>query len=250
MTDAFGQQPYDQHRGLISPNHREVGERDDGYIRVYDHPRWYFTTCDEWEPHLQKAIEYVQGRTLDMGCGAGCVTLYLQQRGLGVVGIDSSPLDIQICNERGIQDARLLSVTQINVKKLGIFDSIVLTGNNFGLFGNPVRAKRLLRRLSKMTTDNARRIIAETTDPYTTVNPVDLSYQERNRAEGRMSGQYRHRERYLNLKGAWFDWLFVSRDEMRSMVDDTGWTINKFIEPEGSQYAAVLGKVTSREIDT
>ena len=249
MTDAFGQQLYDQHCGLISPNYREVGERDDGYIRVYDHPRWYFTTFDEWEPHLQKAMEYVQGRTLDIGCGAGRVTLYLQQRGLGVVGNDSSPLAIQICNERGIQDARLLSVAQISVKKLGIFDSVVLTGNNFGLFGNPVRAKRLLRRLGKMTTDNAR-IIAETTDPYTTDDPVDLSYQERNRAEGRMSGQYRHRERYLNLKGAWFDWLFVSRDEMRSIVDDTGWTINKFVEPEGSQYAAVLGKVTSREIDT
>ena len=249
MTDAFGQQLYDQHCGLISPNYREVGERDDGYIRVYDHPRWYFTTFDEWEPHLQKAMEYVQGRTLDIGCGAGRVTLYLQQRGLGVVGIDSSPLAIQICNERGIQDARLLSVAQISVKKLGIFDSVVLTGNNFGLFGNPVRAKRLLRRLGKMTTDNAR-IIAETTDPYTTDDPVDLSYQERNRAEGRMSGQYRHRDRYLNLKGAWFDWLFVSRDEMRSIVDDTGWTINKFVEPEGSQYAAVLGKVTSREIDT
>ena len=249
MTDAFGQQLYDQHCGLISPNYREVGERDDGYIRVYDHPRWYFTTFDEWEPHLQKAMEYVQGRTLDIGCGAGRVTLYLQQRGLGVVGIDSSPLAIQICNERGIQDARLLSVAQISVKKLGIFDSVVLTGNNFGLFGNPLRAKRLLRRLGKMTTDNAR-IIAETTDPYTTDDPVDLSYQERNRAEGRMSGQYRHRERYLNLKGAWFDWLFVSRDEMRSIVDDTGWTINRFVEPEGSQYAAVLGKVTSREIDT
>lgn len=248
MTDAFGQQLYDQHRGLISCNYREVGERDDGYIRVYDHPRWYFTSFDEWEPHLQKAMVYVQGRTLDIGCGAGRVTLYLQQRGLEVVGIDYSPLAIQICYERGIQDARLLSVSDISVENLGVFDSVVMTGNNFGLFGNPLRAKRLLQRLSRMTTDNAR-IIAETTDPYTTDDPVDLCYQERNRTEGRMSGQYRHRERYLNLKGAWFDWLFVSRDEMREIVNDTGWAIDRFIEPEGSQYVAVLGKFASRKID-
>ncbi|MCY3543295.1 MAG: class I SAM-dependent methyltransferase [Chloroflexi bacterium] len=249
MTDAFGQQLYDQHRGIISSDYREVGERDDGYIRVYDHPRWYFTTSDEWDPHLQKAMGYVQGRTLDIGCGAGRVTLHLQERGLNVVGIDSSPLAIQVCNERGIHDARLLSVTQISLKKLGMFDSVVLTGNNFGLFGNPVRAKSLLQRLFKMTTDNAR-IITETTDPYTTNDLVDLSYQERNRAKGRMSGQYRHRERYLNLKGPWFDWLFVSRDEMREIVKGTGWTIDKFVEPEGSQYVGILEKVTGWEIDT
>ena len=29
-----------------------------------------------------------------------------------------------------------------------------------------------------------------------------------------MSGQYRHRELYRNLKGPWYDWLFLSRDEM------------------------------------
>lgn len=39
-----------------------------------------------------------------------------------------------------------MSITEIG-SGLGKFDTIVMFGNNFGLFGNPNRAKRLLSRL-------------------------------------------------------------------------------------------------------
>lgn len=57
-----------------------------------------------------------------------------------------------------------------------------------------------------------------------------------------MSGQYRHRELYRNLKGAWFDWLFVSRDEMQDIVDGTGWEVRSSLRPEGAQYVAIIEK--------
>ena len=99
----------------------------------------------------------------------------------------------------------------------------------------------MLRRFHRITTGRGR-IVAETTDPYTTDDPIHLAYQERNRSRGRASGQMRYRERYRNLKGPWYDWLFVSRDEMREIVAGTGWTIREFIEPEGDQYVAVIEK--------
>ena len=116
-----------------------------------------------------------------------------------------------------------------------------MTGNNFGIFGIVDGARLLLRRFLDLTTGEGQ-IITETTDRYATDDPVHLAYQKRNRNRDRMSGQYRHRERYRNLKGPWFDWQFVSRDEMRHIVDGTGWTIRKFIEPEGAQYVAVIEK--------
>ena len=240
-VDAFGQQLHDQYLGLLPDNFREVGERDDGNIQVYDHPKWYFTTFEEWDPHLQKAMGFVAGRTLDVGCGAGRIALHLQKSGIEVVGIDHSPLAVQTCRERGLRDVIVMPVTQISSNRLGVFDSIVMTGNNFGLVGNPKRARWLLLRLHRMTTEHGR-ILAETTDPYATDDPIHLAYQERNRQRGRMSGQYRHRERYRNLKGPWYDWLFVSRVEMREIVAGTGWAVRRFIEPEGAQYIAILEK--------
>ena len=239
--DVFGQQLYDQYSGLLPENFREIGERDDGHIQVYDHPRWYFTPYEEWDPHLQKSMKYIRGSTLDIGCGAGRVTLHIQQNGVNVVGIDHSPLAIRICRERGIKDARLLPITQVSANRLGMFDSIVMMGNNFGLFGSRKRARSLLRRFYRMTTVHGR-ILAETTDPYAADDPVHLAYLARNRARGRMGGQFRHRERYRKLKGPWFDWLFVSRDEMREIVAGTGWVVRKFIEPEGDQYVGVIEK--------
>ena len=240
-ADVFGQQIYDQHLGLLPDDFREVGERDDGHMQMYDHPSWYFAPFAEWYPHLQKSMKYVRDRTLDIGCGAGRVSLYLQDTGVDVVGIDQSPLAVKVCRERGLRDAGVLSVTDVSASSLGVFDTIIMTGNNFGIFGNADSARLLLRRFLDITTDEGR-IIAETTDPYATEDPIHLAYQERNRKMGRMSGQYRHRERYRNLKGPWFDWLFVSKDEMRHIVDGTGWTIRKFIEPEGAQYVAILEK--------
>ena len=118
-VDPFGQQIYDHHLGLIADDFREVGERDDGHVQTYEHPRWYFAPVDEWDPHLQKAMDYVRGRTLDIGCGAGRVALPLQQRGVDVVGIDSSPLAVRTCRERGVNDVRLLSITQMSVEAAG-----------------------------------------------------------------------------------------------------------------------------------
>ena len=141
------------------------------------------------------------GRTLDVGCGAGRVALHLQQSGIEVVGIDHSPLAVQTCRERGLSDVRVMPVTQISSNRLGVFDSITMIGNNFGLVGNPKRAHWLLRRFFRMTTKHGR-ILAESTDPYATDDPLHLAYQERNRQQGRMSRQYRHRELYRNLS-AW-----------------------------------------------
>jgi len=132
-----------------------------------------------------------------------------------------------------------LSITQVG-PELGKFDTILMMGNNFGLFGNGSRARGLLRRFLDITNPRAR-IIAETLDVYKPPVPVyHRRYHSMNRKRGRVAGQVRIRARYHEFTTPWFDYLLVSKNEMRSILRGTGWTVQRFIESKGPQYAAII----------
>lgn len=237
--DAYGQAMFDyyQHgRGF------EIVERDDGMFAVSCGPPEYFAEYKNWAKHQKTGIRLAKGRVLDIGCGAGRVGLHLQGNGLDVTGVDVSPLAVKVCKLRGLKDARVMSITQLDVN-MGMYDTIVMYGNNFGLMGGFKRARWLLKRFHKMTSPDAR-IIAETRDPYIgELLPCHLEYHERNRRRGRMAGQLRFRIRYLQHATPFFDYLLVSRDELREILNGTGWQINRLIDSENSNhYVAVIEK--------
>lgn len=220
----------------------EIVERDDGYIAIGGlGPRTYFSEYKDWSEHEKKAVKFVRGRVLDIGCGAGRHSLYLQKKGFDVTGIDVSPLAIKICKMRGLKIAKLMSINQIDSFKPNSFDTIIMLGNNFGLFGSFRKAKLLLKQFHKITSPNGL-IIAETLDPYQTDNPAHLQYHRLNRRRGRMAGQVRIRVRYQKYVGEWFDYLFVSRTEMKKILEGTGWRENKFISSGKPSYIAIIGK--------
>ena len=183
----------------------------------------------------------VPGRALDLGCGAGRVALYLQEQGREAVGIDVSPLAIEVCRRRGVKDARCLSITQVG-PALGVFDNLLMMGNNWGLMESRKRARWLLRRFHALTSPGAR-IIATSNDIYQTDSPYHLAYHALNRERGRMAGQIRMRVRYRMHRSDWFDYLMGSREEMQAIVAGTGWGVVRFLDSAGPAYAAILEKV-------
>jgi len=233
--DAYGRQVYDQFRGRDTV---EIVERDDGYVDTSDGAPAYFAEFADWPAHQRRAAKYVTGRVLDVGAGAGRWSLYLQGQGHEVTAIDNSPLAIRTCRLRGVKDARVMPVTQMS-PALGRFDTTLMMGNNFGLFGSRRRARWLLRRLKSLTGPGAR-IVAESNDPYRTRDPIHLRYQRLNRRRGRMAGQLRIRVRYRDAKTPWFDYLLVSRTEIESILAGTGWRVARYVDSRGSTYVAVL----------
>ncbi len=237
--DAFGWEINDHFHGRAAS---EVAERDDGWIDVSAGPDGYFAPHEAWPETERQAIGLATGRVLDVGCGAGRVGLHLQAKGLEVTGIDNSPLAAEVCKARGLKDTRVMSITQVS-RRLGQFDTIVMYGNNFGLFGSFRRGRWLLRRFHAMTSPQAR-IIAETFNPYVTKDKGHLAYHRRNRRRGRMAGQVRIRIRYKRYATPWFDYLFVSKVELRRIVAGTGWRIARIFDGAGPRYIAVLEKET------
>jgi 2-polyprenyl-3-methyl-5-hydroxy-6-metoxy-1,4-benzoquinol methylase len=96
--DAFGRALLDHLNGHDA---HSIIERDDGFVDLDGGPAVYFEDYPKWATIERRAMRYVRGDVLDIGCGAGRVALYLQERGHEVTGIDVSPP----CRE-GLQAAR------------------------------------------------------------------------------------------------------------------------------------------------
>jgi hypothetical protein len=140
-----------------------------------------------------------------------------------------------------VEHARVLPLEAIGTARVPRFNTVVMFGSNFGLFGSRLKANRLLRALLATTTPDAR-IIAEAKDPYRTRLPHHLRYYRRNLLEGRMFGQVRIRNRFRDTIGPWFDYLFVSPREMKEIVAGTGWDVTRVLEDGGSSFVAIIDK--------
>ncbi len=223
----------------------EIVERDDGYFDVSSGPECYLQPYERWPRHQQQAVALARGRVLDIGCGAGRVALFLQSKGLDATGVDISPLAIRTCRKQGLRKARVLPISGID-SRLGTFDTLVMFGNNFGLLGNPGRARRLLRRFHKLTSPHGR-IIAESLDPHVRRGrhahvPEHLDYQRRNVRRGHLPGELRFRIRYKRYCTPFFEYLIVSKHEMQQIVQGTGWRVTRFLDADSALYIAVLEK--------
>jgi SAM-dependent methyltransferase len=238
-NDAYGHELWAY---LTEGRADEIAERDDGFIAASEWPKRYFEDFNAWAGHERRAMRFVQGsRALDVGCGAGRVSLYLQRKGLNVTAIDNSPLAIRLCLKRGVKDARTLAIEQLNRLPADSFDTVVMFGNNFGLFGSFKKARQLLRQLHRITSPNAV-ILAGSLNPYQTRLAAHQRYQRSNRQRGRMGGQIRIRIRFCEIKGPWFDYLLVSPREMRDILAGTGWRLDKILRSDTPAYVAVISK--------
>jgi len=244
--DAYGQEIWNCYKGNST---YEVVERDDGLIDLGT-AQPYFREFDHWATAEREAITRARGRVLDVGAGAGRVALYLQPRGHEVLSIDNSPLAVKVAKLRGAKQARVLDARKIGTLRgpsdttlfdNALFDTIVMYGNNFGLFGGMSQGRRMLAAMHRITSAEAK-IIGSATDPYQTDDPLHREYQRRNRRRGRMSGQLRLRIRYRQYCGEWFDYLLASIEEVEKMVKGTGWKIGEVVQQPGPGYVVILVK--------
>lgn len=241
-TDAFGAALLDWVRGGTTP---EIIERDDGVVEIGAGPEVYLMDHEEWPLAEQRSIAFIRGRALDVGCGGGRVARHLQALGCDVVGVDRSPLAIRATRLNGVRTAWCLSVDRLD-DRLASFGTIILFGNNLGVFGTPERARRVLTRWAARLPAGAR-ILIESTNPFAGGAPVvDRAYCRRNRDKGRALGQCRLRVWYDRSPGEWFSWFFCSKSELTKLVRGTGWRpVEVLADGPDEPYVMVLERVGS-----
>jgi predicted TPR repeat methyltransferase len=103
----------------------------------------------------QKALQLAKGKVLDVGCGSGLHSLYLQNQGLKVKAIDISKGAIEVCKQRGIINTELVSVLNESEK----FDTVLLLMNGTGIFQELSQVSRYLTHLKSLLSDKGQILI-------------------------------------------------------------------------------------------
>jgi SAM-dependent methyltransferase len=234
VSDFFGEALLDYHQGdRQSPFE---WERSDG-VRIVQPLGVYY---EGFKPLESAGMANLQGRVLDIGCGAGKHALECVRRGHSCSGIDLSPLAIRVCRERGLRELHVADALACHLPSAS-FDSFTLFSNNLSIGGTLAGVARLLREAARLANAGAR-LISVNRDVSHSRNADDCRYREENRRVGKPPGQIRMRARYKGRHGPWFDWLFVSPTELTEWAPATGWRVTHVVSGSGGDYCAVLDR--------
>ena len=123
--------------------------------------RVFFRGPKEFSSLEEVALDLCRGRVLDVGAGAGCHSLVLQERGLAVVAIDVAPEAVEVMRSRGVRDVRCGDVF---AWAGGRFDTLLILMNGIGLVGSLDGLDRFLRDTSRLLNAGGQ-ILLDSYDP-------------------------------------------------------------------------------------
>ena len=190
-------------------------------------------------------MSFVRGRVADVGCVmGGRVARHLQGRGLSCVGIDVSSLALRAARLNGVRSTLNLSIDHFH-QRIAEFDTVILFGNNLGIFGNA-------RTRSQDPDEMGRPRRTGDPHPHREHQPVlgggapilDRAYCRENLAKGHVLGQCRLRVWYDRSASKWFSWFFASPSDLQALLRGSGWSPPRFVTSASDEpYVAVYEKI-------
>lgn len=234
MTDLLGRLLADYHRGDLSdtPVHR----REDGHTSRAP-AEWYFLAPDEWPDVERAGVGKARGDVLDVGCGAGRTSLWLQERGQEVLAVDRSPGAVAVAADRGVERVVVAKMDHLPVTA-DEFDTALFAGKQFALGSELRDVSERLRRLWTVVPPGGR-IVADLDDPTKVLAPEHADYQRDHQLAEEVTRR-RFRLEYDGETGPWTDLLSLSPDVLEGLADETGWMLAEVVGGDGPRYWAVL----------
>ena len=183
----------------------------------------------------RKALDMAKGRILDVGAGAGCHSLVLQERGMDVTAIDISPLSVETMKEREVKKV----IEQDFFTLEGQYDTILMLMNGIGIVGTLERMPEFFRQLDKILAPEGQLLCDSSDISYVFEDeeglidiPNEMDYY----------GEHSFRMQYKNTIGEPFDWLYIDEDTLKEKARRYGYTAEVMAEGEHYDYLARITK--------
>jgi len=184
----------------------------------------------------QKALQLTKGKVLDVGCGAGSHALYLQnEKNLNVKAIDISENAIQACQRRGLKNAEVVNVLDLDASEK--FDTILLLMNGTGIFGKLDQISTYLKKLKSLLNEGGQILIDSSDIIYMFDQDEDGAYEING------NGYYGELTFTIQYKGETeetFDWLYLDYNTLQNAAIANDLECELIMEGEHFDYLARL----------
>ena len=194
----------------------------------------FFRTWEEMPPWEQLAIEKCKGRVLDIGAGAGCHSLVLQERGHEVVALDISPGAVYVMEQRGVRQVHLGHVFDMEGET---FDTLLLMMNGIGVVGDIKGLEHFLSHAVKLLNPGGQ-ILMDSSDIsylFTEGAPEQWPLPTEN-----YFGEVRFQMSYQYTLGDSFKWLYVDFDTLYRVAWKLDYFTEKLMDGTHHEYLARL----------
>jgi cyclopropane fatty-acyl-phospholipid synthase-like methyltransferase len=183
----------------------------------------------------RKALSMARGRTLDVGAGAGCHSLVLQQRGMDVTAIDISPLAVETMKLRGVKEVRQQDFFEVDE----CFDTILMLMNGIGIVGRLQRMPLFFRLLDRILAPGGQLLCDSSDICYVFENEDgEMLFPEGDGYYGELTYQMQ----YDDVKGETFPWLYIDDETLRACAEACGYQVEVVQQGEHYDYLARITK--------
>ncbi len=183
-------------------------------------------------PDLEKqALKLAKGKVLDVGCGAGNHSLYLQEKGIDVKGIDISEGAVEVCRLRGLNQVELKHLLDVNES----YDTILLLMNGSGIFQELSQVSRYLIHLKSIMNANGQVLIDSSDIQYMYEDDDGGLWVDTN------ANYYGELDYYLSYKGEDeipMKWLYLDYASLNLACDTVGLKCEKILDGEHHDFLA------------
>ncbi|WP_338378913.1 methyltransferase domain-containing protein [uncultured Flavobacterium sp.] len=198
---------------------------------------YLFRSFNEMPKIEQKALQLTKGKVLDVGCGAGSHTLYLEEKGFDVKAIDISKNAIKACELRGLKNVSIENV--LDLESHTKFDTILLLMNGTGIFETLEKCTKYLLKLKSLLNENGQILI----------DSSDIIYMFDEDEDGGKwipsDGYYGELTFTVQYKGeteATFPWLYLDYNTLQNACLANGLQCEYILEGKHFDYLAKITK--------
>ena len=200
---------------------------------------WFFRDPESLPAIERRALELCRGSVLDVGAGAGCHALALQERGHSVCAVEILPEMVSLLERRGVVDARAGSALD---PPAGRWDTVLMLMNGWGLPETLAGLERYLEGLDRMVSPGGQ-VLADSTD----MRPFASGWKEEDglrlalRGDGRYVGEIQFQLEFDGQRGDPFSQLYIDPDTLSTLSARCGWSVD--LVAQGS-HGAFLSRLT------